>query len=74
MAGLPKPQSTVDTIKSRRRIIDDAEAEATGAVEEQESNVGTEYDKPKAKPKPEAKGLPKPSTFERIKKFFTGDK
>lgn len=71
MAGLPKPQSTVDQIKSRRSRLDEAEAEAVGATEEPDTS---EYDKPKAKPKAEPKGIPKPGLLERVRKFVTGDK
>lgn len=67
--GMPKPKSTIDTIKSRRKTIDDAEREATGAEEPPDD---TPYDKPKVEPK---KGLPKPGgLLERVKKFVTGEK
>lgn len=72
MAGLPKPMSTVDTIKSRRSRLDEAEAEAVGAEEPREDNP--QYDKPKPKPKVEPKkGMPKPGLIDKIKKFVTGE-
>lgn len=68
MAGLPKPKSTIDTIKSRRQTIDDAERAAVGVEEEEPPPV---EEKPK---KIESKGMPKPGLLDKIKKFVTGEK
>lgn len=69
MAGLPKPMSTVDTIKSRRSRLDEAEAEmVTGETEE--APPPPKKAEPKVEPK---KGMPKPGLIDKIKKFVTGE-
>lgn len=63
--GLPKPKSTIDTIKSRRQTIDDAEQAAVGAEEAPEP-----VREPRAKAvKLEPKGMPKPGLISRVKRL-----
>lgn len=70
MAGLPKPMSTVDTIKSRRSRLDEAEAEMVTGETEEAPPPPPKKAEPKVEPK---KGMPKPGLIDKIKKFVTGE-